>query len=111
MKKDNPNTKPTEPDFKALFQFSPGLYLVLSPSLQIVAVSDAYLRATMTKREDIIGRGLFEVFPDNPDDPVATGVHNLHASLQRVLKKKEPDAMAVQKYDIQNTMFPGLLWM
>ena len=65
MKKDNPNTKPTEPDFKALFQFSPGLYLVLSPSLQIVAVSDAYLRATMTKRENIIGRGLFEVFPDN----------------------------------------------
>jgi signal transduction histidine kinase/ActR/RegA family two-component response regulator len=105
--KENPHTNPEEPDFKTLFQFAPGLYLVLSPSLQIVAVSDAYLRATMTKREDIIGRGLFEVFPDNPDDPVATGVNNLHASLKRVLKKKESDAMAVQKYDIQRPASEG----
>jgi len=42
-----------------------------SPSLQIVAVSNTYLKATMTRREEIIGRGLFEVFPDNPDDPSA----------------------------------------
>jgi signal transduction histidine kinase/ActR/RegA family two-component response regulator len=61
----------------------------------------------MTKREDIIGRGLFEVFPDNPGDPIATGVSNLHASLKRVLKKKEPDAMAVQKYDIQKPASDG----
>jgi signal transduction histidine kinase/ActR/RegA family two-component response regulator len=107
MKRENPYTNPAEPDFEALFQSAPGLYLVLSPSLKIVAVSDAYLRATMTKREDIIGRGLFEVFPDNPDDPVATGVHNLHASLKRVVKKKEPDAMAIQKYDIQRPASEG----
>src|SRR5262245_3562212 len=55
----------------------------------------------MTKREDIVGRGLFDVFPDNPDDPAATGVSNLKASLQRVLQFKRPDAMAVQKYDIR----------
>jgi signal transduction histidine kinase/CheY-like chemotaxis protein len=107
MKNDNPYTRSVEPDFKALFQSAPGLYLVLSPSLQIVAVSDAYLQATMTKREDIIGRGLFEVFPDNPDDPQATGVLNLHASLMRALKRKEPDAMAVQKYDIQRPVQEG----
>src|SRR6185503_2982462 len=88
-------------DFRALFESAPGLYLVLSPSLVIVGVSDAYLQATKTKREDIMGRGIFDVFPDNPDDPEATGVGNLHASLKRVLQKKKPDAMAVQKYDIQ----------
>jgi signal transduction histidine kinase len=55
----------------------------------------------MTKREEILGRGLFEVFPDNPADPTATGVHNLRASLQRVLHNRAPDAMALQKYDIR----------
>jgi PAS domain-containing protein len=57
------------PDFRALFQSVPGLYLVLTRGLLIVAASDAYLRATMTERQEIIGRHLFEVFPDNPDDP------------------------------------------
>ncbi len=87
-------------DYKSLFESAPGLYLVLSPELKIVAVSNAYLKATMTKREEIIGRGIFDVFPDNPDDPNATGVGNLHASLKRVVLKKASDAMAVQKYDI-----------
>jgi signal transduction histidine kinase len=89
------------PDFQALFESAPGLYLVLTPELTIVAASDAYLRATMTKREEILGRGLFEVFPDNPADPTATGVHNLRASLQRVLQNRAVDAMALQKYDIR----------
>src|SRR5580765_2426612 len=69
-------------DFEALFESAPGLYLVLDPTLDIVAVTDAYLDATMTRREDIVGRGIFDVFPDNPDDPDATGVANLRASLE-----------------------------
>jgi len=89
------------PDFRSLFESVPSLCLVLTPDLTIVAVSDAYLRATMTQRSDILGRGLFEIFPDNPDDPAATGVRNLHASLQRVLQGRIPDTMAVQKYDIR----------
>ena len=57
------------PDFRVLFESSPGLYLVLTPDLHIVAVSDAYLRATMTRRDEILGRDIFDVFPDNPNDP------------------------------------------
>ncbi len=89
------------PDFRALFESAPGLYLVLTPDFKIVAASDAYLRATMTRREAVLGRGIFEVFPDNPDDPHASGVRNLSASLERVLRNKAPDVMAVQKYDIR----------
>ena len=90
---------PPPPDFQTLFEAAPGLYLVLDPELRIVAASDAYLRATMTVREQILGRGLFDVFPDNPNDPAATGVANLRASLSRVLGERAPDTMAVQKYD------------
>jgi len=89
------------PDFRALFQAAPGLYLILTPDLTIVDASDAYLRATLTDRRSIVGRALFDVFPDNPDDPNATGVRNLRASLDRVLQFRRPDAMPVQKYDIR----------
>jgi signal transduction histidine kinase len=95
------------PDFRALFESAPGLYLVLLPDLTIVAVSQAYLRATMTKREQILGRGIFEVFPDNPDDPNADGAKNLRASLSRVVKTRAADTMPVQKYDIRRPESKG----
>ncbi|HEX7696198.1 MAG TPA: response regulator, partial [Candidatus Acidoferrum sp.] len=63
--------------------------------------------ATMTNREDILGRGVFDVFPDNPNDPSATGVRNLRTSLQRVLQDKTSDTMAVQKYDIRKPESEG----
>jgi PAS domain-containing protein len=89
------------PEFRALFEASPGAYLVLNPDLIIVAATDSYIRATMTRREDLLGLHVFEAFPDNPDEKNATGVANLRASLQRVLESKKSDAMAVQKYDIK----------
>lgn len=88
-------------DFRALFEAVPGLYLVLDPALRIVAVSDAYLAATMTRRDEILGRGIFDVFPDNPEDLAADGVNNLRRSLESVREHLVPDAMAVQKYDIR----------
>lgn len=94
-------------DYRALLEGAPDLYLILNPQLVIVGVSDAYARATLTRREEIVGRGMFDVFPDNPDDPAAEGVHNLHASLQRVLNTGKPDAMPVQKYDIRKPEAEG----
>ncbi len=55
----------------------------------------------MTNRDEILGRGLFDVFPDNPKDPKAAGVANLLASLNLVIQKKSSDTMTVQKYDIR----------
>ena len=94
-------------DFRVLFESAPGLYLVLDPDLRIVAASDAYLAATMTERETIVGKDLFDVFPDNPDDPDATGVRNLRASLDTVLRTGKPHTMGVQKYDIRRPEAEG----
>ncbi len=88
-------------DYRSLFESAPSLHLVLTPSFEIVAVTDAYLDATMTQREQMLGRNIFEVFPDNPEDPHADGVARLRASLDRVLHSRRSDAMAVQKYDIR----------
>lgn len=98
---------PPAPDFRALFESAPNLYLVLSPDLRIAAVSDAYCRATMTCREAILGRHLFDVFPDNPDDGTADGTRNLLHSLTRVRELRRPDAMPVQKYDIPRPVEEG----
>jgi PAS domain S-box-containing protein len=87
-------------DFAAIFDVTPSPYLVLAADFSIVSVNRAYLQATSTMHEDIIGRHIFDVFPDNPDDPAATGVANLGASLRRVLQTKCADTMAIQKYDI-----------
>jgi len=98
--------KPTDPlqlNFELLFNATPGNYLVLlpdDPDFTIIGVSDAYARVTMTVREQMLGKKLFEVFPDNPDDPMATGVKNLTASLKHVIHFHEPHKMEIQKYDI-----------
>ena len=91
-------------DFRLLFEESPDVLLVLlpdAPRYTMVAATDARLRATHTTREQTIGRGLFELFPDNPDDSGASGTNNLRASLERVRATRAPDTMAVQKYDIR----------
>src|SRR5687768_17321014 len=91
-------------DIRLLFEESPDVLLVLlpdAPRYTMVAATNARLHATHTTREDTIGRGLFEIFPDNPDDPEATGTSKLRASLERVIATRAPDTMAVQKYDIR----------
>ena len=93
------------PDFQRLFEALPGNYLVLlpdAPRFTIAAVSDAYLTATMTQRERILGRGVFDVLPDaNPDNAERTGVSNLRASLETVLRTGAAHSMTVQRYDVQ----------
>lgn len=97
----NAELRQSRSELESLFESLPGSYLVLTPELRIVAASDAYLRATMTTRERILGRGLFEVFPDNPAEPGAKGVARLQASLERVMANGEPDTMAIQRYDVR----------
>ncbi len=94
----------TDLEFWAVFDSAPDAYLLLAPDpprFTIVAVNEARLRVTMTRREDIIGQPFFEIFPDNPDDPDATGVRNLTTSLNQVLRTGKPHRMAAHKYDVR----------
>ncbi len=88
-------------DYLEIIRSMPDLYLIIDPIFSIVEASDSYLKATQTVRKNIIGKNIFDVFPDNPDDKEATGVKNLSHSLNQVLKTKLPDSMAVQKYDVR----------
>ncbi len=98
----------TDVPFRVLFESGPSLCLVLTPEdFTIVAVTDAYLRATMTERSQIMGRKLFDVFPDDPNDPAADGVRNLHQSLDRVRQNRRADVMPVQRYPVRKPETEG----
>jgi PAS domain S-box-containing protein len=90
------------PDVQRVFNGAPHPYLVLcaDPEFTIVDVNDRYLAVTGTRRQDLIGRGLFVAFPDNPYDHSVRGTEDLRASLERVQRDRTQDVMGVQKYDI-----------
>jgi PAS domain-containing protein len=89
--------------FQPEFDSSPHPYMLLDPGpgLHIVDVNDAYAAATLISRVDVVGKSLFDVFPDNPEDTLADGVTNLFTSLQIVTKTNRPHVMAIQRYDIR----------
>ena len=88
---------------RAVFVASPTAFLVLAPDaprFTIVDVNEAYLAATMRTREQLIGRPLFEAFPNSPADPGADGVSNLTGSLMRVLETGAIHDLPLIKYDV-----------
>ncbi|GAA2428073.1 PP2C family protein-serine/threonine phosphatase [Streptomyces macrosporus] len=87
-------------DYAALFNAIPTPLSVLNPELVVVEANQAYLDITGRTREEVLNRPLFEVFPQNPDDPEADGLENLRASFQRVLDTGKPDTILLQRYDI-----------
>lgn len=92
------------PEFLANFRKAREPYMLLDPGpgLRIVDVNDAYAAVTMIAREAVVGKGLFDVFPDNPDDSSADGVNNLFASLCIVAETGEAHVMAIQRYDVRD---------
>jgi len=94
-------------DFRQIFEAAPGLCIVLAPDFTILAMSDAYLEAAMASRESIVGKSFFEVFPDNPSDPNATGTIALRMSLEKVLRNKEPDFIEAKKYNLPRPAAKG----
>ena len=89
--------------FTRLFEASPAPFLVVQPEAPrfiITEVNDAYLSATMRTRKEVVGRGIFEAYPDNPHDATSGGVSTLRASLERVLASHQPDRLPGLKYDI-----------
>ncbi|GAB3309944.1 PAS domain-containing protein [Hymenobacter tenuis] len=91
----------------SVFTVLPGAYLLLSPELIIKAVSNDYLAATASRREQLLGRPMFEAFPDNPMVPEANAVANLRSSLLQVLSTGQPHEMPLQRYDVQDHDNPG----
>ncbi|WP_246113785.1 PP2C family protein-serine/threonine phosphatase [Streptomyces montanus] len=95
-------------DFESVFQALPTPVLLLDRDLVMLEANRAYQKISGRSRAELLGRLVFDVFPDNPADPQATGTQALRASLERVLATGERDTMAVQKYDVEAPGRPGV---
>lgn len=97
---------PAQATLKAL-ETSPAMFLILSPEFKILTASDLYLQAIDAKREELVGKYIFDAFPNNPDYPEADGMKNIHASLLEVLRTKKPHHMLLQRYDVPDRSNEG----
>jgi signal transduction histidine kinase len=85
----------------------PDSYIVVSPELIILTASNAYLADTLKRRDELVGRYMFDAFPDNPAAPEANAVRNWRASLEHVMATGQPHQMALQHYDVLDPDRPG----
>ncbi len=117
-----PHNKPLTPviensvDFKTIFEALPGSFVILQPDppyFTILAMSDELLRNTAHTREDVVGRSVFEAFPQNPDARSATGPSNLKTSLEHAILYKQQNQMPTVRYDILNAagIFEARYWL
>lgn len=87
-------------NFEALFKNSPNPYVLLSPLFTIVEMNEAYLRVTMRRREEIIGRNMFDAFPGTSDERGMANAAQLRESLERALQNRQTDHIPLIHYDI-----------
>lgn len=100
-------TEKDSPDVRRLFETLPGLYIVLTPDLRVVTVTDDYLRATMVSRENLVGQYLFDVFPDNPDDEKTHNSASVRGSMEKVFQTGEADELPLIRYDVRRPQSDG----
>lgn len=84
-----------------IFEHLPDLYMILSPDLIIQTASNAHLEATYSTREQIVGKHIFDVFPDNPKLNKADGLLNLKHSFEEVLFYHKQHVLEAQRYDVK----------
>jgi PAS domain-containing protein len=94
-------TKPETLDYKLIFDLMPGLCLVVDTAFNILAQNVEHGRASLSTDKNVVGRYLFDAFPDNPYDSGASGVATVRQSLLTVLKTRQADVMPIIRFDVQ----------
>ncbi|WP_062542211.1 PAS domain-containing sensor histidine kinase [Rufibacter tibetensis] len=90
-------------DFKAVFEALPGSFLIIQPNpphFTILEGSDDLFQTAGQSRHTVLGRSVFEAFPENPVVLTATGPSSLRNSFQNVLTTKMTDHMPILRYDV-----------
>lgn len=97
---------PAPVDFARIFELAPNAYMILDEELRYVAANPAYLAATSTTLDRLLGRRLFDVFPNDPTDPDDASLHLLRRSLEKVLATGEVDEIALIPYRVPTPSDP-----
>ncbi len=100
---DTSSASASELDFRAIFAAAPTAYLLVradAPRWTILAVSNEYCRITHQRRENLIGRGTFEAFPESHETESSHGKHNVRSSFDVALSMKGRIVLPIQRYDL-----------
>jgi signal transduction histidine kinase len=95
--------------YEAVFRSSPigGYLLSTTPEITILDVNDSFLHNVSLTRKEMVGKGLFEVFPHNEDDPEDTGIEALRRSIAQAVETRTPQRMPAQRFPIQKKLPSG----
>jgi PAS domain S-box-containing protein len=85
-------------DIALAFDASPNPYMLLSPDLRYAGMNQAYLDAVGRKRDELVGRPIFEVFDAAGE---SASVTQLRQSLERVVATGQRDHLALIHYPIE----------
>ena len=92
----------TRIDFEAVFHALPSPYMILDRALCYVEANVAYCAVVERRSEDLIGRNLFDLFPN----PGPAGLR-LRESLERVLSTGKTDSIPLIPYPIERPLSRG----
>ena len=93
----------TAEDYHSVFNKSEATKLLLAvdaPSYTIIDVNFAYLNATNSNRETLVGNSVFGVFPANPTDEESKNIERTIYSFEEAVRTKKPHTMYNYRYDI-----------
>lgn len=95
-----------EVEYKNIFHSSPNPYVLFTPDLIVADINEAHLQLTGARRENVIGKHLFDAFPP-PQQEIAD---LLQSSLDRVKKFKIEDTIHLLRYPIRYSNKDGKGW-
>ena len=93
----------SEARYQALLAASPMPSIVVAPNapdFTIIDVNDVYVAATLSTRDALIGRKLFDVFIYDPNQPGLQGTGEVARSFARVLATRQTDVMPRVRQDM-----------
>src|SRR5471030_2512663 len=96
-------TKITAGGYRDIFNSTSATILVMgidAPLYTILDANDAYLQATNSTREALVGKSVFAAFPANPTDEVSKNIERTIFSFEQAIKTKKPHTMSNYRYDI-----------
>lgn len=92
-------------NYESLFRSLPERYVIVktdTPKFTLLDANAAYYEITGKTPDAILGKGMFEVFPDTSAKAQATGKGELQESFERVIALQQPDSTGIIRYDIAN---------
>lgn len=82
--------------------------MFLDPDLRIRGLNEPYEAISLRGRAELLGGLVGDVFSENPDDPQASGLALLAASVEAALSRNGADVMPIMRYDITDPREPDV---